>query len=93
MTAAGNPDRYRTIAEEVRTARIRHRTRWHVRRARAAGSTGLAGGVADLGSLAAYPMYCLPNYGFVLCPLAISILKRARPKAGFEQLYCRGGRA
>jgi hypothetical protein len=29
----------------------------------AAAATGLAGGVADLGSLAAYPFYCFPNYG------------------------------
>jgi hypothetical protein len=26
-------------------------------------ATGLAGGVADLGSIAAYPFYCFPNYG------------------------------
>jgi hypothetical protein len=29
----------------------------------AAAATGLAGGVADLGSIAAYPFYCFPNYG------------------------------
>ena len=29
----------------------------------AAAATGVAGGVADLGSLAAYPFYCFPNYG------------------------------
>jgi hypothetical protein len=29
----------------------------------AAAATGMAGGVADLGSLAAYPLYCFPNYG------------------------------
>ena len=29
----------------------------------AAAATGLAGGVADLASLAAYPFYCFPNYG------------------------------
>ena len=28
----------------------------------AAAATGMAGGVADLGSLAAYPFYCFPNY-------------------------------
>jgi len=26
-------------------------------------ATGVAGGVADLGSIAAYPFYCFPNYG------------------------------
>ena len=30
-------------------------------------ATGVAGGVADLGSLAAYPFYCFPNYGS--CPV------------------------
>lgn len=29
----------------------------------AAAATGLARVVADLGSLAAYPLYCFPNYG------------------------------
>jgi hypothetical protein len=29
----------------------------------ATAATGVAGGVADLGSLAAYPFYCFPNYG------------------------------
>jgi hypothetical protein len=29
----------------------------------AAAATGVAGGVADLGSLAAYPFYCFPKYG------------------------------
>jgi hypothetical protein len=29
--------------------------------------TGLVGGVADLGSIAAYPIYCFPNYGS--CPV------------------------
>jgi hypothetical protein len=29
----------------------------------AVAATGMAGGVADLGSLAAYPFYCFPNYG------------------------------
>ena len=29
----------------------------------AAAATGVARGVADLGSLAAYPFYCFPNYG------------------------------
>jgi hypothetical protein len=26
-------------------------------------ATGVAGGVVDLGSIAAYPFYCFPNYG------------------------------
>ena len=29
----------------------------------AVAATGVAGGVADLGSIAAYPFYCFPNYG------------------------------
>jgi hypothetical protein len=29
----------------------------------ASAATGVAGGVADLGSIAAYPFYCFPNYG------------------------------
>ena len=29
----------------------------------ATAATGVAGGVADLGSIAAYPFYCFPNYG------------------------------
>jgi hypothetical protein len=29
----------------------------------AVAATGVAGGIADLGSLAAYPFYCFPNYG------------------------------
>jgi hypothetical protein len=29
----------------------------------ASAATGVAGGVADLGSLAAYPFYCFPKYG------------------------------
>jgi hypothetical protein len=29
----------------------------------AAAATGVAGGIADLSSLAAYPFYCFPNYG------------------------------
>jgi hypothetical protein len=32
----------------------------------AAAATGVVGGVADLGSLAAYPIYCFPRYGS--CP-------------------------
>lgn len=30
-------------------------------------ATGVAGGVANLGSIAAYPIYCFPNYGS--CPV------------------------
>ena len=33
----------------------------------AAATTGVVGGVADLGSLAAYPIYCFPRYGS--CPV------------------------
>jgi hypothetical protein len=29
----------------------------------ASAATGVAGGIADLGSIAAYPFYCFPNYG------------------------------
>ena len=29
----------------------------------ATATVGVAGGVADLGSIAAYPFYCFPNYG------------------------------
>lgn len=29
-----------------------------------AAATGVVGGAADLGSLAAYPFYCFPNYGY-----------------------------
>jgi hypothetical protein len=29
----------------------------------ATAATGVAGGIADLGSIAAYPFYCFPNYG------------------------------
>jgi hypothetical protein len=30
-------------------------------------ANGVVGGVADLGSIAAYPIYCFPNYGS--CPV------------------------
>jgi len=33
----------------------------------AVAATGVVGGVADLGSLAAYPIYCFPRYGS--CPV------------------------
>ena len=33
----------------------------------AAGATTVADGIADLGSIAAYPIYCFPNYGS--CPV------------------------
>ena len=29
----------------------------------ASAATGVAGGIADLGSIAVYPFYCFPNYG------------------------------
>ena len=35
----------------------------------AAAATGVAGGVADLGSMAAYPFYCFPDYGS--CPVRL----------------------
>ena len=48
----------------------RHHTRHYERNARRYGgnpvmtaATDVAGGVADLGSIAAYPFYCFPNYG------------------------------
>jgi hypothetical protein len=33
----------------------------------ATGATAVAGGIADLGSIAAYPIYCFPNYSS--CPV------------------------
>jgi hypothetical protein len=38
-------------------------------------TTSVAGGVADLGSLAAYPFYCFPNYGscFVRLPYRFDV--------------------
>ena len=33
----------------------------------AAAATGVVGGMADLGSIAAYPFYCFPRYGS--CPV------------------------
>jgi hypothetical protein len=33
----------------------------------ATAENGVVGGVADLGSIAAYPIYCFPNYGS--CPV------------------------
>ncbi len=32
-------------------------------------ATGVVGGVADLGSIAAYPIYCFPDYGS--CPVRV----------------------
>lgn len=32
-------------------------------------ATGVVGGVADLGSIAAYPFYCFPDYGS--CPVRV----------------------
>ena len=34
----------------------------------ATAAAGMVDGVADLGSLAAYPFYCFPNYGS--CPVS-----------------------
>ena len=42
----------------------------------AAATTGVVGSMADLGSLAAYPIYCFPRYGSCPCLLAVSIVKR-----------------
>jgi len=46
---------------------VRHYPRHYARRYYsgnpvAAAATGVVGGVADLGSIAAYPFYCFPNY-------------------------------
>jgi len=41
----------------------RHYDRYHSANPIARAATGVAGGVADLGSIAAYPLYCFPNYG------------------------------
>lgn len=49
----------------------RHRTRHYAYRTERrhdgnpvrSAATGVAGSVADLGSIAAYPVYCFPNYG------------------------------
>jgi len=46
--------------------RYGHRYRYD-RNPVAATATGVVGGVADLGSLAAYPIYCFPRYGS--CPV------------------------
>ena len=40
-----------------------HRTTHVGRNPLADAATGVVGGVADLGSVAAYPFYCFPNYG------------------------------
>ncbi|RBP15761.1 hypothetical protein DFR50_10730 [Roseiarcus fermentans] len=64
-------------SSESATTAIHQRPRVHVRhlgyrdehrRARgnnvlADAANGVVGGVADLGSVAAYPIYCFPNYG------------------------------
>ncbi len=41
----------------------RHGHRYVDNNPMASAATGVVGGVADLGSLAAYPFYCFPNYG------------------------------
>ncbi len=43
--------------------RSAHRTTHVGRNPLADAATGVVGGVADLGSVAAYPFYCFPNYG------------------------------
>jgi hypothetical protein len=37
--------------------------RYYSRNPVARAATGVAGGIADLGSIAAYPFYCFPDYG------------------------------
>ncbi len=44
-----------------------HRYAYYDRNPVAATATGVVGGLADLGSMAAYPIYCFPRYGS--CPI------------------------
>ncbi|HME86036.1 MAG TPA: hypothetical protein VKG91_16200 [Roseiarcus sp.] len=44
-----------------------HRYAYYSNNPVASAATGVVGSVADLGSLAAYPFYCLPRYGS--CPV------------------------
>jgi hypothetical protein len=44
-----------------------HRTVVYDRNPVATAARGVVGGVADLGSIAGYPIYCFPNYGS--CPV------------------------
>ena len=57
------------VGHSARHARYasRHGRRYAYRRAPFEdAATGVVGAVADLGSIAAYPLYCFPNYGS--CP-------------------------
>ena len=69
---APKPDFWVTSGPDEATVAQRPAARRHARQSAwrhrydnplAAAATGVAGGVADLGSLAAYPFYCFPNYG------------------------------
>lgn len=40
---------------------------WNGYHPAAAAARGMVGGLADLGAIAAYPLYCFPNYGS--CPV------------------------
>jgi hypothetical protein len=44
-----------------------HRYAYYTNNPVGVAARGMVGGVADLGSLAAYPIYCFPNYGS--CPV------------------------
>jgi hypothetical protein len=72
--ALGSPARTPAQAQRVAHATThRHVARRHVWRYRYYGyrsddpvgefASGVVGGAADLGSMAAYPFYCFPNYG------------------------------
>ena len=60
--AAATPRRTRAHARHA-AWRTAHRTGLPSENPVAAAATGVVGGVADLGSVAAYPFYCFPNYG------------------------------
>jgi hypothetical protein len=68
--AEGGPAANRPAAgpQTTHPQRVRH-TAWRSVRHRsgdnflADAATGVVGGVADIGSVAAYPLYCFPNYG------------------------------
>jgi hypothetical protein len=63
-TVAQHPASRRHARHYARHYAWRHGRRYaHRDNPVAAAATGVAGGVADLGSLAAYPFYCFPNYG------------------------------
>ena len=69
---APKPDLWVTSGPDEATLAQRPAARHHARHSpwrhrydnpMAAAATGVAGGIADLSSLAAYPFYCFPNYG------------------------------